>query len=122
MTAARTGSPLLVMGAGAATTLLMEGELAAPADPGAAKSLTATGAAIALLTGLELAVWAVTVTVTVYCVVTVTVAGWLHTAGAPPPAAGEPESAFSLLVWPLPAAIDATGGGKLMLPGTTLAA
>ena len=116
--AARAASPLLVMDAGAATTLLMEAELAAPAATGAAPPLTAAGAVTALLTGPELAVSAVTVTVTVYCVVTVTVACGLHTAGAPPPAAGDPESAFSLPVWPLPAVTDAAGGSELTLPPT----
>ena len=144
MVAARAVSPLLVMGPGAATTLLMEAELAAPAASGAAPPLTAAGAAPALLTGLELAAPAatgaplpltatgaatavltapelavsavVTVTVTVYCVVTVTVACGPHTAEAPLPAAGDPESAFSLPVWPLPAATDAAAGWELTLP------
>ena len=116
VTAARAVSPLLVMGAGAATILLMEAKLAAPAATGTAPPLTATGAATALLTGLESAVPAVTVTVTVFCIVTVTVACGPHAAGAALPAAGDPETAFSLPVWPLPAATDAAAGWKLTLP------
>ena len=108
--------PLLVVAAGTATTLLVEAELAAPAATGAAPPLTAAGGATALLTGLELAVPAVTVTVTVFCIVTVTVACGPHTAGALLPAAGDPESAFSLLVWLLPAATDAAAGWELTLP------
>ena len=114
--AARAVSPLLVMGAGAATTSLIEAELDAPAATGAAPPLTAAGATTALLTGPELTVPAVTVTVTVCCVVTVTVACGLHTAGALPPAAGDPEFAFSFSIWPLPAATDAAGGSELTLP------
>ena len=116
VTAARAVSPLLVVAAGTATTLLVEAELAAPAATEASPPLAATGAANALLTGLKLAAPAVTVTVTVFCIVTVTVACGPHTAGALLPAAGEPESAFSLLGWPLPAAPDAAAGWKLTLP------